>query len=176
MRRDIDKLQEWRRRSAGLARQTPLQRTGNLSSRRELRTEKPLPVRPQPTTGIRLWIRQTQTCCVPGCGRGNPDPHHVRARGMGRSACAWADDVQNVVPLCRDHHLLGNSPGWSWIRFEAEVMGGILLVSVAERTWDLFHRLPVEWRRIWDARAIERNHDRGVPELRAVPACQRGTP
>lgn len=50
---------------------------------------------------------------VPGlipCG-GNIEAHHVRTRGAG------GGDEQ-VVPLCHDHHMQLDSPGWSAKRFE----------------------------------------------------------
>jgi hypothetical protein len=51
-------------------------------------------------------------CCVPGCGRGDVQPHHHIARGAGGSDLS-------TVPLCAFHHLgdlHASSAGSFWER------------------------------------------------------------
>jgi hypothetical protein len=154
MRRDLTKLKAWRARSRGLARKKPQ----STSDRPSLWSK--ITRRPQPTTGFRIWVRQTQVCAVPGCGRSNPDPHHVRARGVGRRD-PWVVDHTNVAPLCREHHRMGEQPGWSWARFEDHF--GLDLRAIAVMIWLRWLGLPEAERMGWEELAHRRNVANGVP-------------
>lgn len=79
--------------------------------------------------GHRRYVKSLECLC-----RNHPtikcelpmDPHHVRTRGAG------GGDEQ-VVPLCRRHHNLLDSPNWSQKRLEAEC--GVDFEKVAEGLW-----------------------------------------
>lgn len=151
MKRDPKKHEAWRRRSKGLAPGKGLSRRAEIRSRAQLgRGKSRLRSKPQPTTGFRLWVKAEWVCCVPGCGRRKPDPHHVDARGMGRRD-PHRVDLRNVAPLCRQHHRLGDSPGWSWPRFEKEL--GVDLRAVRDRVWDAWEALPDAERARWEKKA-----------------------
>ncbi len=91
------------------------------------------------TTAIRLWIRETQRCAVPGCTRPHyPDPHHVRPKGMGGVADEEAVDVENVAPLCHSHHRQGHAIGW--VTFGRRYPVDLKLVAV--ETWARWMRVP----------------------------------
>lgn len=70
------------------------------------------------TTAARLWMRHTARCAVHGCRTPHqPDPHHVRAIGMGGTRHPEEADRENMVPLCRMHHAEGHAIGWrTWAR------------------------------------------------------------
>jgi hypothetical protein len=165
--RDPEKLREWRRRSKPLGRGKDFERrsrpskSGGKGKKRSAR----LRGRPQPTTGFRLWVRATLRCAVPSCRAPGPDPHHVEATGMGGRRNPWAHDERNICPLCRTHHRLGESPGWSWQRVEQDF--GIDLEEIAEAVWSQWMDLPAEERARWEGRAYRINRKNGVPESRA---------
>jgi hypothetical protein len=75
---------------------------------------------------------------------GRIDPHHVKSRGAG------GGDEQ-VAPLCRRAHDLGESWGWSWQRVKSEF--GVDLPKMATDLWqaDAYHRMKFEreWRETW---------------------------
>lgn len=50
--------------------------------------------------------------CI-ACGKVGSDPCHIRSRGAG-----GADVFDNVMALCRSHHIEQHSIGWS--RFSAK--------------------------------------------------------
>lgn len=41
------------------------------------------------------------------CGAPNPDPAHIRSKGAGGH-----DIDENVIPLCRQHHMAQHVYGW----------------------------------------------------------------
>lgn len=164
MKRDPKKHEAWRRRSKGLS---PPSKA--MSRRKRLQTRQPLgrgkarlKRRAQPTTGLRLWVRAKWVCAVPGCGRRRPDPHHVDAKGMGRR-CPDRVDRRNVAPLCREHHSLGDSPGWSWVRFQAEL--GVDLEAVRDRVWEAWMQMPEDERARWVGKARRINSRNGAVTL-----------
>lgn len=165
--RDPEKHRAWKRRSKGLKRGNGLKRTSGINRRSAKggRSSQPPRSRPQPTTGFRLWVRAALRCAVPGCGTAGPDPHHVRATGMGGRRDPWGHDETNVCPLCRRHHGLGESPGWSWQRFGEHF--GIDLAAIADTVWKQWMALPAEERARWEGRAYRINRKNGVPESRA---------
>lgn len=59
---------------------------------------------------------------------GPMDPHHQQTRGAG-----GGDD--QVVPLCRTHHSLLDSPWWSQKRLEAEC--GVDFAEIAAGLWKI---------------------------------------
>lgn len=163
---DPEKARKWRRESAKRYQERREERARQGEVRSGLkRSRAPLPRRAQPTTGFRLWVRAVEICRVPGCGRENPDPHHVSARKAGRSRNPWAEDTRNVCPLCRTHHQLGDSPGWSWKRFETEIMG-VPLVVIADEVWNRWMSLPEEERAKWEGRAYRINVRKGAEPAR----------
>lgn len=163
MKRNLEKLRAWQRRSKQLERKTELKST-RIEPKGGKKRRSRLKPKPQPTTGFRMWVRETQVCCVPGCGRQGPDPHHVKAKGGGRRD-PWRVDIRNVAPLCREHHRLGDSVGWSWKRFESEFQ--VDLDEVARHLWRQWMALPEETRKRWERKAYELNIRRGVPRQRA---------
>lgn len=59
-------------------------------------------------TAFTLWVN-THCCCVV-CGAPHPDAHHLSARKGGGRSIPELWDVENGLPLCRDHHnLCGDS-------------------------------------------------------------------
>ena len=164
MKRDPRKFRAWRRRSNPLARRTRL-KAGRIGRAWKQRKRKGrIRRRPQPTTGFRLWVLAQEACCVPGCSRGEPDPHHVSAKGMG-GGDPWELDRANVAPLCRRHHQLGDSPGWSWQRFQQEL--DVDLEAVALALWRRWEAVAEKEREAWDLRAYRLNRRRGVPKAEA---------
>jgi hypothetical protein len=87
-------------------------------------------------TPFRVWVRSSLTCLV--CGRPDPDPHHVRAVGMGGTRNAEAADEANVVPLCRVHHDQGHREGWRTF----EQRHRLDLRREAYRVWGSWQRGP----------------------------------
>lgn len=98
--------------------------------------------RPRPKMGIRQSTRvdcpghrryvKSLECACKGRGQrlcwGPIDAHHQVTRG------ADGGDEQ-CVPLCRGHHSLLDSPGWSQKRLEAEC--GVDFAHVAEVLWKI---------------------------------------
>jgi len=74
--------------------------------------------------GVQASFCRTLPCCV--CEAPAPsDPAHVRSRGAG------GRDRENVVPLCREHHVEQHSAG-------IETFGsryGVDLSEIAVETW-----------------------------------------
>lgn len=165
MKRDREKDRDWRRRSARRYRENRRKRLlEELRNPKSKVTHRRMRSGARPTTGYRLWVRETRRCAIPGCDRPFPDPHHVRARGMGRTANPWKEDEGNVCPLCRQHHQLGDSPGWSWKRVEHELQ--VDLEKVARELWDAWMALPQETRDRWEQRAYRINRKRGAKPAR----------
>lgn len=44
-------------------------------------------------------------CEIPGCGKRANDIHHIKARGMGGDPKGTKDTIENLMALCRKHHL-----------------------------------------------------------------------
>ena len=91
------------------------------------------------------WV-SGRNCCVknadfgPGaiaCSLGRVDPHHVKTRGAG------GGDEQ-VVPLCRAHHIQLDAPWCGPKSFEA--IYKVNLAQLAADYWQLdsYHRLKYE--------------------------------
>lgn len=51
---------------------------------------------------------RAKPCAV--CGRRPVDPAHIKSRGSG-----GPDTVDNVVPLCRQHHSEQHQKGFAWM-------------------------------------------------------------
>lgn len=47
------------------------------------------------------WI----PCEIPGCGRVAVDINHINARGMGGNPSGSKDRIENLMGMCREHHL-----------------------------------------------------------------------
>ena len=157
LKNNLETQREWERRSQDRA----LARVQNRRPRKKRPSgnRKPKEKRAPVVTAFRLWVRHQLRCAVPGCRSPRyPDPHHVRAKGMGGRRDEEAFDRENVAPLCRHHHQLGDSPGWSWKRFQKEL--GIQLQEVAVRTWDQWMDLPPEERAFWEGVAEDVNEGR----------------
>ena len=79
--------------------------------------------------GHRRWVKSLECLCrnhpTIKC-EGDMDPHHVRTRGAG------GGDEQ-VIPLCRRHHSLLDSPWYTPARLEAECQ--VDFAEVARGLW-----------------------------------------
>jgi hypothetical protein len=66
------------------------------------------------------------------------DPHHYKTVG------AHGQDDRNCVPLCRGHHSLLDSPGWSQKRLEE--IAKVSFEKIAADLWkaDTYHRRKFE--------------------------------
>lgn len=159
---DPEKDREWQRRSARKYEEKRRER-----AKKRIQEARRLGMRPkvgfnrstrirrraQPTTGFRLWVRETKRCAIPPCKKPYPDPHHDRARGMGRSADPWSEDEENVVPLCRTHHDQVHTEGPDAVQ-DAH---GITFARVKIRVWEEWSSLPPETRAKWEGRAYRKN-------------------
>lgn len=101
-----------------------------------------IPPKPERLRSPRHLARlRTLACCIPECGRGPVDPHHLnfaQPRGTGLRA-----GDQNTVPLCRwfHHsatsrfgvHFVGDEVGW-WRAH------GIDPLAVANDLWAETHK------------------------------------
>lgn len=61
------------------------------------------------------------------CGRIS-DTAHIKSRGSGGH-----DSVDNLLPLCRDHHREQHSKGWNYFVQKYEVIKDVLL----EKGWEM---------------------------------------
>lgn len=99
--------------------------------------------RPRPKMGVHVsgrvqcpghlaYVRRLECSCKNHerfkCDGGPSDAHHYVTRGAG-----GGDD--QTVPLCRFHHMLLDSPGWSQKRLEAEC--GVDFAHIAEVLWKI---------------------------------------
>lgn len=57
-------------------------------------------------------------CEIPGCGRMAKDVNHIQCRGMGGNPKGDKDAIENLIALCREHHLeYGDVPDKKeWLR------------------------------------------------------------
>lgn len=101
------------------------------------------------TSGFILWLKRTQTCCVPGCGSPFVDPHHSPTRGAQGTKDPEKLHPGKTSPVCRWHHGMLDSPGWSERRFEEEVLRESFREDVGPRTWAAWCALPPEERERW---------------------------
>lgn len=164
MKRDPDKQREWRRRGVKNYRQNLRERLNQGEGPKGLSPSgrSKMKSRPQPTTGFRLWVRETRRCCIPVCRRMRPDPHHHLTRGMGRSRDPWAEDVEAVVDLCRTHHQEVHQEGPSAVQERHNVDFDKRRVEL----WGEWMALPQEERERWETRAYRKNKKRGAKPAR----------
>lgn len=78
-----------------------------------------------------LRMIRAMTCSVENheC-TGRIEPHHVKEGHPGMGA---TNHDFMVVPLCSYHHARGESPNWSWRKFEAHY--GVDLSEIAAALW-----------------------------------------
>lgn len=50
-------------------------------------------------------IPEDATCEIPGCGRPCVDINHIDARGMGGDPQGKKDVIENLIGMCREHHI-----------------------------------------------------------------------
>lgn len=86
----------------------------------------------------RKWVRGFECCAAKALRQGlnekgvipcagQMEAHHSKTRG------AWGGD-ETVVPLCHDHHMQLDSPGWSQKKFEAVYR--VDFADTAARLWN----------------------------------------
>ena len=94
--------------------------------------------------GHRKFVRGFE-CCAKDRGpyrcEGPMDAHHSTTRGAGGGD-------ETVVPLCRLHHSLLDSPGWSQPKFEA--VHGLDFTEIASDLWRKSHHR-IAWERKQEA-------------------------
>ena len=105
--------------------------------------------------GHRRYVKSLECVCRhhPAIKCDGPmDPHHQRTRGAG-----GGDD--EVVPLCRRHHSLLDSPNWSQKRLEAEckvdfaeIAAGLWRTGKAAQRYRKRREIE-EWKKTHDTRA-----------------------
>jgi hypothetical protein len=100
--------------------------------------------------GFILWLKRTQVCCVVGCGSPFVDPHHSPTRGAQGSKDPEKIHPNKVSPLCRFHHSLLDSPGWSEPEFE-KVFCVNFREDIGPLTWAKWSALPPDERERWAA-------------------------
>lgn len=126
MKRDPEKLREWKRRSKPLAPGAPPERKQRVKpvnrERRSLYSEKHYG-----TEDFRAWFYGL-SCVVPGCEAASVEMAHVKSRGAGGT---W----QDVVPKCHAHHREQHDIGiLTW-----QQKHGLCLTTMAaeiQRAWD----------------------------------------
>lgn len=68
-----------------------------------------------PTGGLptpRQGRKSSTHCAYPGCNRKAANLHHVQYRSEGGS-----DDLENLVPYCKEHHVLVHSERGDFARW-----------------------------------------------------------
>ena len=53
---------------------------------------------------LRRWVK-SHPCIV--CGNSKVDPCHIKSKGSG-----GPDEGFNLVPMCREHHIMQHKLGW----------------------------------------------------------------
>jgi len=99
-----------------------------------------LPQVPKPSRVKNRMLLDTyhRLACSTGCGVLS-DPAHIKSRGAG-----GGDVVENVMPLCREHHTEQHSLGWK--RFSQRYI--LVAVALKERGWSFDQ--DGKLRRLWD--------------------------
>jgi len=57
-------------------------------------------------------------CEIPGCNKAANDVHHIEARGLGGDPTGAKDVIENLMGVCRNHHILyGDVPQYkAWLK------------------------------------------------------------
>lgn len=50
-------------------------------------------------------IPEDVICEIPGCGKPCKDINHIDARGMGGDPKGKKDVIENLMAMCREHHI-----------------------------------------------------------------------